>query len=157
MEKISRRSLATLNDTERIGIDVVGNLALQKEQLDRIERNYDEIGGNSSSKHRPHQKSSGASIQPTSGQSTRGASIQPPNAAFHPQPSALSQYPSTGSKVVDENLEEMSRVLDGLASLGTDMGAALDNSGDQLARVRNKMESAEQMQKAKVQRDLKNL
>jgi len=53
-------------------------------------------------------------------------------------------YESTGSKVVDENLDEMSKQLDRLMGTGLVIGEQLDDSEVQIDRIKYKMERDEQ-------------
>lgn len=157
MEESSANSLRTLNETYRMGVDTTVELDNQSEALDRVERRLDEIhvdldkgkrnlrlikspfGGiaNYFSKrknvkdvtdpkdHKPPMHSSKSST--TTKNSAKNSSD-------------LQQYQSTGSDVVDGNLDEMSRQLDRLMGVGELIGTQLDDSEVQIDRIKYKME-----------------
>lgn len=158
MEDSSFNSLRTLNDCVRMGVDTTEELERQAESLDRVERRLDEVhvgldkgernlrkikspfGGvmNYFSKRKPiNEVTDPKGFKPSSqsdGKKVSGSRQQVQKQA--PQP----VYKSTGSEIVDKNLDQMGRALDDLMGIGELIGEQLDDSDKQIDRVAYKME-----------------
>lgn len=163
MEESSANSLRTLNETYRMGVDTTVELDNQAESLDRVERRLDEIhvdlekgkrnlrlikspfGGiaNYFSKRKSVKEVTDPKDfkpQPSSTRSSKSTR----SSAKHPSDSSqLKQFQSTGSEVVDSNLDEMSKQLDRLMGVGELIGTQLDDSEVQIDRVKYKMDRDE--------------
>jgi len=146
MEESTKRSLAILQETENIGTGIAENLEIQHEKLNKIERTCNEVldhhGTEPPPKHKPGRKPSSAKHQTRSPKHQRGP--KPPalsSELLRPplQTPGIHQLPSTGSDVVDGNLNEMSRMLDDLKSQAIDIGTALDDRNEQMSRIESKL------------------
>lgn len=165
MEDSSFNSLRTLHDCVRMGTETTEELDRQAEALDRVETRLDEIhvgldkgernlrkikspfGGmmNYFSKRKPvsevtdpkgfkpSQQSSDS--KKSSSASGKGGGKQQAQAQV-PQQS----YKSTGSEVVDRNLDMMGKALDDLMGVGELIGEQLDDSDRQIDRITYKMD-----------------
>lgn len=160
MEDSSFRSLRTLHDCVRMGTETTEELDRQAEALDRVETKLDQIhvgldkgernlrkikspfGGmmNYFSKKKsvsevtdpkgfkPSQQQSGSKKSGSAG--GKGGGKQQAQAQVPQQ-----TYKSTGSEVVDKNLDMMGRALDDLMGLGELIGEQLDDSNVQIERI----------------------
>lgn len=165
MEDSSFNSLRTLHDCVRMGTETTEELERQAESLDRVETRLDEVhvgldkgernlrkikspfGGmmNYFSKKKtvnevtdpkgfkPSQQSSDS--KKSSSSSSRGGGKQQAQAQVPQQ-----TYKSTGSKVVDKNLDLMGKALDDLMGIGELIGEQLDDSDRQIDRITYKMD-----------------
>lgn len=162
MEDSSFNSLRTLNDCVRMGTETTEELDRQAEALDRVETRLDEIhvgldkgernlkkikspfGGfmNYFSKRKSvNEVTDPKDYKPPSG-SSRDVKFSVGGGKEKAQARAQSQqaYKSTGSEVVDKNLDQMGRMLDDLKGIGELIGTQLDDSEQQIDRVAYKME-----------------
>lgn len=163
MEESSANSVRTLHETLNTGIDAAEELDRQAETMDRIEARLDHMDGDldQSRRHMRNIKSIFGGIgnafarrrdvkavtdpkvpasAPSSGsKSGRGGGTSPT-----PPPDkrvgASGRGASTGSKVVDQNMDEMERVLYQLKGVGELMSEQLDDSDGQIDRVRYKLD-----------------
>ena len=154
MEQSSASSLRTLNDCIDMGVDTTEELERQAETMDGVERRLDEMdldlekskknmrvikspfGGiaNYFSRKKPVSEVTDPKVSRSQNRSAKKVASQPPPA---PQPK---RYLSTGSDVVDANLDEMDRALSQLRGIGELINEQLDDSDVQLDRVKVKME-----------------
>ncbi len=147
MEESSARSVKYLVATQAMGAATVVELEQQSEQLDHIEKDHEKmrdgltsgqdnietikspIGWRSrkkSGKHQSHQSSQNP--LPKS---------KPPSSKDKPQHTTtqLHQYRSTGSTVVDANLDSASELLSQLMDTGIAQGVLLDEQTPKLERI----------------------
>lgn len=156
MEESSANSLRVLNETMRMGIDTTEELDRQAESLDRTERRLDEmhVDLDQGEKHMRKIKSpfGGMSLfsrkkkieEVTDPKALRGkgkpAESKP---AQKKQSQKQQQAPppqSTGNAVVDRNLDEMEKALNQLHGIGQVISYQLDDSDQQLDRIKYKMD-----------------
>ena len=167
MEDSSFKSLRTLHDCVRMGTETTEELDRQAEALDRVETRLDEIhvgldkgernlrkikspfGGmmNYFSKkksvsevtdpkgYKPSSDSKKSGSGAFSGKGGGAGGKQQAQAQLPQQ-----TYKSTGSKVVDENLDLMGKALDDLMGIGELIGEQLDDSDRQVDRITYKMD-----------------
>lgn len=156
MEESSASSLRTLNETMKMGIDTTEELERQAESLDRTERRLDEMhvdldkgernlrkikspfGGITnyfSRRKTVDEVTDPKGFKPTQ---TKGAAKSKPGPANKKQQSYADA--STGNTVVDDNLEEMGKALFQLKGIGEVMGTQLDDSEQQIDRVKYKID-----------------
>ncbi|XP_064392691.1 soluble NSF attachment protein 29-like [Halichondria panicea] len=155
MEESSANSLRSLNETYRMGIDTTQELELQAEKLDNVERKLDEIHVDLDKSKRNLRliKSPFGGIANYFSKRKEGKEVTdpkdykpPPNPSnptrSKPKTSAakMDQLESTGSKVVDGNLDEMSKQLDRLMGVGELIGVQLDDSEIQVDRLKYKID-----------------
>lgn len=170
MEQSSANSLRSLNECLDMGIDTAEELERQAETLDRVECRLDEMdlnlekskknmrvikspfGGiaNYFSRRKPVSEITDPKV-PSSRSQSRSAT----KTVAKTQPSLQQkQYPSTGSDVVDANLDEMDKALTQLRGIGELINEQLDDSDAQIDRVRVKMER-ENIKIGKLNQDIK--
>lgn len=158
MEESSASSLRSLNETYQMGVNTAVELDSQADTLDRVERRLDEMHVDLDKGKRNmrlikspfggianyfSKRSSVKDVTDPKGYEQRPSkSSAPPKETVKKRPDStqLQQYESTGSTVVDENLDEMSKQLDRLMGVGHLIGASLDDSEDQIDRVRYKVD-----------------
>ena len=164
MEESSANSLRTLNETYRMGVDTTVELDNQADGLDRVERRLDEMhvdlekgkrnmrlikspfGGiaNYFSKRKTVKDVTDPKDYKPPKQSSSRKSQNTKSSANKPSDSSqLQQYKSTGSGIVDDNLDEMSKQLDRLMGVGDLIGTQLDDSEVQIDRIKYKMDRDE--------------
>lgn len=152
MEDSSFKCVQTLSETIKIATDTSEELELQAESLDRTEDNLDKMAIDLESSRRnmrevksmfgsmvnrftkpkipsdpPPKKSSVPSSKPSKGASKPTAQVQV-------------QKQSTGNKTVDHNLDQLELGLKQLEGQAYLIGSQLDESNDQLERIRGKMD-----------------
>lgn len=162
-------SLQILNETLCIGIETTEELDRQAESLERTEKNVDRINhdldsskrmmnvikspfhalfSSSSSKKSDDaadvKRSKKASSTVSSDQKQKSTSLSPQNASRS----------STDDVVVDQNLDEMSKVLHKLRGVGELMSEQLDDTTGQIDSIGQKMDIADVKMK-KVTKDIK--
>ena len=162
MEDSSFNSLRTLHDCVRMGTETTEELDRQAEALDRVETRLDEIhvgldkgernlrkikspfGGmmNYFSKKKSvsevtDPKGFKPSQQPSNSKKSGSAGGKQQAQAQVPQQQS---YKSTGSEVVDKNLDLMGKALDDLMGIGELIGEQLDDSDRQIDRITYKMD-----------------
>ena len=156
MEDSSFRSLRSLHDCVRMGTETTEELDRQAEALDRVETKLDQIhvgldkgernlrkikspfGGmmNYFSKKKSvnevtDPKGFKPSQQPSSNKKSSGTGGKQQAQAQLPQQT----YKSSGSEVVDKNLDLMGKALDDLMGIGELIGEQLDDSTVQIERI----------------------
>ena len=172
MEDSSANALRTVNDTYRMGVDTVQELDNQADTLDRIETRVDEmyvdldkskqnvrkikspfagVGNWFSRKKTVDEVVNPKGFKPTPAKSSTTTSTKKSTKSG---PAQLQQYESTGSEIVDNNLDEMSRQLDKLMNVGEDIGVQLDDSNVQVERISHKVERNDARMKG-ITRDIK--
>ncbi len=154
MEESSANALRKLNETYRMGVDTTVELDHQAEKLDNVERKLDEIHSDvdKSKKNVSRIKSPFGGIfnrfskQKDVSEITDPKDYKPPSISSNPSrskpkssPKELRHYESTGSAVVDSNLDEMSRQLNRMMGVGELIGVQLDDSKVQIDRIDYKM------------------
>lgn len=159
MEASSANSLRALNETMRMGIDTTEELERQAESMDITERRLDEmhveldkgernmrrikspfggIGNYFSRKKTVEEVIDPKGLKP---QAKRGSSsTAKTKPATKKQQQQLEAAPGTGNAVVDKNLDEMGKALYQLRGIGEVMGTQLDDSEQQLDRVKFKVD-----------------
>jgi synaptosomal-associated protein 29 len=167
MEDSSFNSLRTLHDTVRMGTETTEELDRQAEALDRVETRLDEIhvgldkgernlrkikspfGGMMnyfSKKKSVSEVTDPKGYKPSSGgdskKSGSGAAAGGKGGGKQQAQAQLPQqtYKTTGSEVVDKNLDLMGKALDDLMGIGELIGEQLDDSDQQVDRIAYKME-----------------
>ena len=161
MEESSASSLRTLHDTLRLGGDTAVELDRQAEALDRTERRLDEmqLDIDQSKRHMRNIKSPFGGVanyfarrkklsditdpklpkeaaQAQAQAQKRGSSKGPDTLP----PSSLAGLRGTGNSVVDDNLDEMGRMLHQLKGQSELIGDQLDDSNAQLERLKYKVD-----------------
>ena len=157
MEESSANSLRTLNETMQMGKDTTEELERQAESLDRTERRLDEMhvdldkgernlrkikspfGGIAnyfSRRKTVDEVTEPKGYKPTQ---SKGASKPKPGPAKKQQQKPYADA-STGNTVVDDNLEEMEKALFQLKGIGEVIGTQLDDSEQQIDRVKYKID-----------------
>ena len=166
MEDSSFRCVRTLHETMQIANDTSAELERQSESLDRTEDNLDRmaIDLESSKRNMREVKSVFGSLvnrfskpkidkDPAPSKSSR--STMPPSPPKQKrQAQAQAVKSSSGNATVDRNLDELEaglKMLEGQAYL---MGSQIDESNDQIDRIRVKLDRNDQNLK-KVTRDAK--
>ena len=158
MEDSSFNSLRTLHDCVRMGTETTEELERQAEALDRTEARLDEIhvGLDRGQQHLNRIKSPFGGIKNYFTKKKQVSEVTDPK-GFKPSRSdntksggkqkAQTQaqapqktYKSTGSEVVDRNLDLMGKALDDLHGLGELIGEQLDDSDRQIERIAYKVE-----------------
>ena len=161
MEESSASSLRTLHDTMRLGQDTAVELDRQSEALDRTERRLDEIqlDIDQSKRHMRNIKSPFGGVanyfarrkklsditdpklpkeaaQAQAQAQKRGSSKGPDTLP----PPSMAGLKGTGNRVVDDNLDEMGRMLHQLKGQGELIGEQLDESSAQIERLKYKVD-----------------
>ena len=161
MEESSASSLRTLHDTLRLGGDTAVELDRQAEALDRTERRLDEmqLDIDQSKRHMRNIKSPFGGVanyfarkkklrditdpklpkeaaQAQAQAQKRGSSKGPDTLP----PPSLAGLRGTGNSVVDDNLDEMGRMLHQLKGQSELIGDQLDDSNAQLERLKYKVD-----------------
>lgn len=162
MEESSANSLRVLNETMRMGIDTTEELDRQAEALDRTEQRLDEMsmdldqgqrnlrkikspfgGFRNMFSRRPNAQeiTDPKGFKPTQGGAKKnsGKSAKDPG---NQKKSKQEQLPpqSVGNATVDRNLDEMEKALGQLKGIGLVMGEQIDDSNEQLERLKYKLE-----------------
>lgn len=163
MEESSSNSVRTLHDTLGTGIAAVEELDRQAETLDRVEERLDHIDGdldqskrhmrniksifggigNAFARRRDVKKVTDPKLPGSASPGSKPGAASPPPDPYPPQDkmaAARGRGPTTGSKVVDQNMDEMERVLYQLKGVGELMSDQLDDSDAQIDRVRYKLD-----------------
>ncbi len=151
MEESSANSLRLLNELEtyRMGIDMTQELELQAEKLDNVERKLDEIHVDldKSKRNLRLNKSPFGGIANYFSKRKEVTEPKPPPKPSDPitrtkpktSATKMDQYSSSGSKVVDRNLDEMSQQLDRLMGVGEE-SVQLDDFEVQVHRLKYKID-----------------
>ena len=155
MEDSSANSLRSLNETYRMAIDTTQELEVQAEKLDNVERKLDEIHVDLDKSKRNLRliKSPFGGIANYFSKRKEGKEVTDPK-DYKPPPkpsnpmrtkpktsaTKMDQYSSSGSKVVDGNLDEMSQQLDRLMGAGELISVQLDDSEVQVGRLKHKID-----------------
>lgn len=164
MEDSSFRCARTLHETMQIANDTSAELERQSESLDRTEDNLDRMAVDleSSKRNMREVKSvfgslvnrfSKPKIEKDPAPSKSSRSTMPPSPPKQKK-QAQAVKSSTGNATVDRNLDELEaglKMLEGQAYL---MGSQIDESNDQIDRIRVKLDRNDQNLK-KVTRDAK--
>ncbi|XP_003384143.1 PREDICTED: soluble NSF attachment protein 29-like [Amphimedon queenslandica] len=167
MEDSSFRCVRTLHETMQIANDTSEELERQSESLDRTEDNLDRmaIDLESSKRNMREVKSVFGSLvnrfskpkidkDPAPSKSSRSTMPPSPPKQKKQAQQAQAVKSSTGNATVDRNLDELEaglKMLEGQAYL---MGSQIDESNDQIDRIRVKLDRNDQKLK-KVTRDAK--
>ncbi|XP_065890876.1 synaptosomal-associated protein 29-like [Dysidea avara] len=143
MEDISRQCARLVNESLETATETSRELHRQQESLDRSNRLLDRMdddltqskrsmrvinspfGGLRNYFARDNKKGKQKGANPPSSKSTRS------DERYHQSSSSgssLSQYPSTGNEVVDDNLDEVARGLADMKRVGLEIGHQLDHS-----------------------------
>lgn len=169
MEESSANSLRVLNETMRIGVDTAEELERQAESLDTTERRLDEMhvdldkgeknmrriksmfGGVSlfSRKKNVEEVTDPKALKTQTKKSTSDPRSKPTKKQQQQQ-----AIQGTGNDKVDQNLDEMEKALLQLRGIGHVIGAQLDDSDQQLDRVKYKMDR-DQVKIEKLNKDIK--
>lgn len=173
MEASSAQSLRVLNDTMRMGIDTTEELERQAESLDVTERRLDEMhveldkgernmrrikspfGGISnyfSRRKTVEEVTDPKGFKPQSKERERSSAKSKPANKKQQQQQELA--PGTGNAVVDKNLDEMEKALFQLRGIGEVMGTQLDDSEQQIERVKYKIDR-DHVKMDKLNKDIK--
>ncbi|XP_064397629.1 probable serine/threonine-protein kinase kinX [Halichondria panicea] len=148
MEESSARSVNTLVATNAMGVSTLVELEQQSEQLHHIERDHEQMRDDLTSGRdnietikspfgsRPRKEPGRKSSKGQSSQTPLPKS-KPPSSKDRPQHTTtqLHQCPSTGSALVDANLDKMSEVLSQMMNTGIAQGVLLDGQSQQLERI----------------------
>ena len=162
MEDSSFSSLRTLHDCVRMGTETTEELERQAEALDRTEARLDEIhvgvdkgernlrkikspfGGVMnyfSKKKTVSEVTDPKGYKPSTSDNKKSSSGSSKSGAQKGQgPVQQQSYKSTGSEVVDKNLDLMGRALDDLMGIGELIGEQLEDSEQQIDRITYKTE-----------------
>lgn len=173
MEESSASSLRALNETMRMGIETTEELERQAESVDRTERRLDEmhveldkgernmrrikspfggIGNYFARKKTVEEVIDPKGLKP---QAKRGASsTTKTKPTTKKQQQQLEAARGTGNAVVDQNLDEMEKALYQLRGIGEVMNTQLDDSEQQLDRVKYKMDR-DHVKMEKLNKDIK--
>lgn len=173
MEESSANSLRALNEAMRMGVDTTEELERQAESLDRTERRLDEMHveldkgeknmrrikspfggiGNYFSRRKTVEEVTDPKAlrsQPKKGSSSTAKSKSSSKKSQQKEAPA----PGTGNTVVDKNLDEMEKALFQLRGIGEVIGTQLDDSEQQLDRVKYKIDR-DHVKMDKLNRDIK--
>lgn len=173
MESSSANSLRVLNETMRLGVDTTEELERQAESLDRTERRLDEMHveldkgernmrrikssfggiGNYFARKKSIEEVTNPKALRTQSKGSSSAKSKPANKKQQKQ---QQQEPAqgTGNAVVDQNLDEMSKALHQLRGIGEVIGTQLDDSEQQIDRVKYKVDR-DHVKMDKLNKDIK--
>lgn len=172
METSSANSLRVLNETMRMGIDTTEELERQAEALDRTERRLDEMhveldkgernmrrikspfGGIAnyfSRRKTVEEVTDPKALRQSKGSSSSTSKSKPTGKKQQQQQQSAA---STGNTVVDNNLDEMEKALCQLKGIGEVIGSQLDDSDQQLSRIKYKVDR-DHVKMDKLNKDIK--
>lgn len=161
MEDSSFSSLRTLHDCIRMGTETTEELERQAEALDRTEARLDgiHVDLDRGQKHLNKIKSPFGGIKnyftkkktvnevtdpkgfkPSQGDYKKSSNSRGKQQAQVQASAPQQTYKSTGSVVVDKNLDLMGKALDDLMGLGELIGEQLDDSDAQIERITHKVD-----------------
>lgn len=157
MEESSYNSLRTLNETVDTGIHTTEELERQAETLDRVDARLDEMDvdlGKAKKSMRVIKSPFGGIANYFSRRKKVDEIIDPKTAPPVPKGGATGrgpaqqqkpakQYASSGSKVVDRNMDEMEKALHQLKGIGELISDQLDDSEVQIERIKVKVDRNE--------------